>query len=130
MDVKASFPKREQHEAARHECRLTAGFTLIFGMWIVGFQKFASAHCRTFLNVIRLTWKQLVVDVMIPYLNLKSGLSGWTDKGNLETMDLLSSEVRFCFLMSRGGGALQCWKGGRQSMVTSYHQDNVRPQFC
>jgi hypothetical protein len=57
MDVNASFPKHEQQEAARHESRLTAGFTSIFGIWIAGFQKFASAHCLTlFLIVIRLTW--------------------------------------------------------------------------
>ena len=59
---------------------------------------------------------------MIPRPSLKSGLSGWTDKSNLETMDLLSSVVRFCFLLSRRGGASQCSGGGR-SMVTSYHQN-------
>ena len=60
---------------------------------------------------------------------LNSGPSGLTDKSKLETMDLLSSQVRFRFLMSRGGGASQYLGGGR-SMVTSYSQNNARPQFC
>ena len=71
------------------------------------------------LIVQRVTLWVSAHDSIAPYGNFISGSSGLTVKSNKVMMFLLSSGVRFCFLIARGGGSTVGSGAGGGSMMTS-----------